>query len=86
MPVKERIGRFKLFVISRFSNLVSSGSSLLDASKGELVIQHWQARQIQIEVDPPQPVQVDGEMVADTPVRARVLPGALKVIVPKPAS
>ncbi|OGO28276.1 MAG: hypothetical protein A2W33_03100 [Chloroflexi bacterium RBG_16_52_11] len=66
-------------------NLASSGSSLLDADKGVPPIEHWQARQIAIEVDPPQPVQVDGEMVGDTPISAGVLPGALKVIVPKPA-
>jgi diacylglycerol kinase (ATP) len=66
-------------------NLVTSGAALLDANKSELLIEHWQARQITIEVDPPQPVQVDGEMVGDTPVSAELLPGALKVIVPKPA-
>jgi YegS/Rv2252/BmrU family lipid kinase len=64
-------------------NLVSSGAALLDADKRDLLIEHWQARQIRIEVDPPQPVQVDGEMVDDTPISAEVLPGALKVIVPK---
>jgi diacylglycerol kinase (ATP) len=66
-------------------NLVTSGAALLDASKSELLIEHWQARQIKIEVDPPQPVQVDGEMVGDTPISAEILPGALKVIVPKSA-
>ena len=66
-------------------NLTSSGSSLLDTDKEKPPIEHWQARQIAIEVDPPQPVQVDGEMVGDTPISAEVLPGALKVIVPKPA-
>jgi diacylglycerol kinase family enzyme len=40
--------------------------------------------QITIEVDPSQPVQVDGEMVEDTPVKSEILPGALTVIVPKP--
>jgi diacylglycerol kinase family enzyme len=66
------------------ANLISSGSALLDKDKRELLVEHWQARQITIEVDPPQPVQVDGEMVGDTPVSAEVMPGALKVIVPKP--
>ena len=65
------------------ANLISSGSALLDTDKRELLVEHWQARQISIVVDPPQPVQVDGEMVGDTPVSAEVLPGALKVIVPK---
>ena len=55
----------------------------LHTEKFEPIIHHWQARQIKIEVDPPQPVQVDGEMVGDTPVSAEILPGALKVMVPK---
>ena len=38
-------------------NLVSSGAALLDTSKSELLIEHWQARQIKIEVDPPQPAR-----------------------------
>lgn len=64
--------------------LISSGSSVLDTGTGELMIAHWQARKITVEVDPPQPVQVDGEMVGETPINAEVIPGALKVIVPKP--
>jgi YegS/Rv2252/BmrU family lipid kinase len=66
------------------SKIITSAPSLFDTNQGEPVIEHWQARQIVIEVDPPQPVQVDGEMVDDTPVSAELLPGALKVIVPKP--
>ncbi len=66
-------------------NVFSSGAALLEGDKSELFIEHWQARQIAIEVDPPQPVQVDGEMVGDTPISAEILPGALKVVVSKPA-
>ena len=65
------------------AKIISTGPSLFDTNQAEPVIEHWQARKIQIEVDPPQPVQVDGEMVDDTPVSADVLPAALKVIVPK---
>ncbi len=65
-------------------NMITSGTSG-QTDKSEVVIDHWQARQICIEVDPPQPVQLDGEMVGDTPVSVEVLPGALNVIVPKPA-
>jgi len=67
------------------SKMITTAPSLFDSTKAEPVIEHWQARQITIEVDPPQPVQVDGEMVDDTPISAEILPGALKVIVPKPA-
>jgi diacylglycerol kinase (ATP) len=54
----------------------------IDAFKRELSIQHWQAKQITVEADPPQPVTVDGEMVEDTPLTASILPGVLKVLVP----
>jgi len=64
-------------------NMITSGTSG-QTDKGEVVIEHWQASQIRIEVDPPQPVQVDGEMVDDTPISAGIMPGALKVLVPKP--
>lgn len=46
-------------------------------------IMHWQGREIAVESDPPQPVISDGESIGDTPVSARVLPGMLKVLVPK---
>jgi YegS/Rv2252/BmrU family lipid kinase len=44
---------------------------------------HWQARQICIESDPPQPVHIDGEMVGTTPVTIEILPRAIRVIVPR---
>jgi diacylglycerol kinase family enzyme len=44
---------------------------------------HWQARQIEITADPPQPVQVDGEMAGTTPVSIRVIPQALRVLTPE---
>lgn len=72
-----------LLGLKGLGNLVTSGAALLEADKRDLLIEHWQARRISIEVDPPQPVQIDGEMVDDTPITAEVLPGALNVIVPK---
>lgn len=41
---------------------------------------------IHLETDPPMPINVDGEVVAETPADFRVLPAALPVFVPKPAS
>lgn len=47
-------------------------------------LQHWQAKKVKVEADPPQHVQADGETLEVTPVIAEVVPGVLKVIVPKP--
>jgi YegS/Rv2252/BmrU family lipid kinase len=44
---------------------------------------HWQARQISIESDPPQPVHIDGEMVGTTPVSIDILPRAIRVLAPR---
>jgi len=44
---------------------------------------HWQARQICIESDPPQPVHIDGEMIGTTPVTIDILPRAIRVLVPR---
>jgi YegS/Rv2252/BmrU family lipid kinase len=39
-------------------------------------------QEIAIETDPPLPVQFDGDVSGETPVRIRMLPGALRVVVP----
>jgi diacylglycerol kinase family enzyme len=43
---------------------------------------HLQARTVEIETDRPLPTQIDGDVVGRTPLSARVLPGALRVLLP----
>jgi YegS/Rv2252/BmrU family lipid kinase len=43
---------------------------------------HWQAREITIEADPPQHVIGDGELWGETPVNLKVLPQAVRFVVP----
>jgi diacylglycerol kinase family enzyme len=40
------------------------------------------ARRIVIDADPPQPLQLDGEVWGTTPATIEVVPGAAQVIVP----
>jgi YegS/Rv2252/BmrU family lipid kinase len=42
--------------------------------------QFERAREVRVEADPPLPVHFDGDVVGTTPLVARVLPGALRVI------
>ena len=44
---------------------------------------HRQARRVRIETDPPQPVHIDGDLMAQTPLELVVRPGALRVLVPR---
>jgi diacylglycerol kinase (ATP) len=50
------------------------------ADLGEL--QHWQVKTAKIDITPPQTVQVDGDIVASTPVEVTCLERCLKVVVP----
>jgi YegS/Rv2252/BmrU family lipid kinase len=45
-------------------------------------LHYFSAREISVEADPPLPVQADGELIGETPFRAKIWPNALKVLVP----
>lgn len=47
-----------------------------------VIVQHWQGRVITVTADPPQAVAFGGEIVAQTPVTATILPGALRIVCP----
>ncbi len=47
---------------------------------------HWQVREANIAADPPQGITADGEVLGQTPVDVRVLPRAVKVIIPAGAT
>jgi len=40
-------------------------------------------KSVTVETDGPRPVQLDGEPCGDTPFTARIVPGAISVVVPK---
>lgn len=45
---------------------------------------HWQAQQITLRSTPVESIQCDGEMIGQTPMHIRVLPAAIKAVVPVP--
>lgn len=62
------------------SSWIAVGDQILGREPKPGAVKHWQGREISIECDPPQTVQVDGEIWDPTPVSARVLPGVLPVL------
>lgn len=64
-----------------FSSVYSIGASITDRQPDASTFQHWQARQVRIESDPPSIINGDGEIWGKTPVDIRILPGAVKVLV-----
>ena len=47
------------------------------------LVNHWQGRDISISVSPRQTVQCDGEILKEMPLHVKVIPGAIKVLVPE---
>jgi YegS/Rv2252/BmrU family lipid kinase len=62
--------------------VTSAFSSIAGRSPDPTKVQHWQARHITIETDPPLNVQVDGEMRGQTPITVEVIPAVVGVLTP----
>lgn len=79
-------GQLDAFILSQKpAALVSMAARLLNINIEELTraLNHHPVRDITIESDPPQTLQLDGEVMdIQTPVTLRVVPDALKVLVP----
>jgi YegS/Rv2252/BmrU family lipid kinase len=67
--------------MTSFSDLIGSVAGLTDSTTDN-GLPHWQVRQVSIDADPPQQVTADGEVLDSTPVDIRILPSAIRVIVP----
>jgi hypothetical protein len=55
-----------------------------EALQDEAAIFGGRFAEVAVDADPPQAVVVDGEVLGTTPLRARCLPRALRVLVPRP--
>jgi len=64
------------------SSWIAVGDQILGREPNPDAIKHWQGWEISIECDPPQTVQVDGEIWDPTPLTARVVPGVLSILTP----
>ena len=73
-------------VALRADSVVESAQAVFQVLTGRANGRVWwgRGRTIRIEVpgSPAEPVQLDGDVVGETPFEARILPGALKVLVP----
>jgi YegS/Rv2252/BmrU family lipid kinase len=63
-----------------FQSFVSVGKSVATSTPTQDTVHHWQAKEITITTDPPQSIQVDGEVGWETPVKIKVVPGAVRVL------
>jgi diacylglycerol kinase (ATP) len=63
-------------------SLLSVAASIVGANESAEPLQHWRGREISVQAEPRQVVQIDGEVLETETVTARVIPGAVQVIVP----
>jgi len=47
------------------------------------LVKHWQGKDISVSSNPKQAVQCDGEVLKTIPLHIKIIPGAIKVLVPK---
>ncbi len=47
------------------------------------LVEHWQGKDISIFASPKQAIQCDGEVLEKIPLHIKIIPGAIKVLVPK---
>jgi len=86
--VSVRDGLLDVFVLQQanLATLLSLTRDVLTQSEPtSTALQHWQGREITLLAEPSQTVQVDGEVLGQTPISAKVLPGAVRIIVPADA-
>jgi len=75
-----------VFQDANIGSLLAAAASAVTAgelAQAETLLQ-WQAREVIISAEPIQKVVVDGELIVPGPVTARILPNALRVVVPAP--
>ena len=73
-----------IFRDANVGSLLSAAANVVASGEMAQPLLHWQAREASIVADPPQTVAVDGELVEIDSVAVRVVPQAIRVVVPAP--
>ncbi len=71
-----------LMLNNRPEHIVSMAASVIQLDDFTTGLEHWTVREVKVESFPTQNVQGDGELFCETPIEARVVPGAVQILVP----
>lgn len=88
MPPHPREGLLDIFLVRKadLRSIISVAATVVGAGIDLEILPHWQARQVSIYTDTPQPVQADGEMLGRTPIFIKVASHFTSVIIPRTTS
>lgn len=64
------------------ASLLAVAASMMAGNEDAEPLLHWQGREIHVEAEPRQSVQLDGDMLGESPLAVRVVPRGLRVLVP----
>jgi diacylglycerol kinase family enzyme len=64
------------------ASLTALAAKVAGLPNSEEQLPHWQVREATIVADPPQGITADGEVLGQTPVSIKVLPHAVRIIIP----
>lgn len=67
-------------------SLLSLAAGVVMGAEVPAPLEHWQAREITVAADPSQSIEGDGEDIGQTPVEVKIIPRAVRIIVPKPGA
>ena len=73
-----------IFRDANVGSLLSAAANVVTSGEMAQPLLQWQAREITVVVDPPQTVAVDGELIEVDTVTVRIVPQAVRVVVPAP--
>lgn len=71
-----------VFQDANLSSLLAATANAVASGELAQPLLQWQGREVSIAVNPPQSVVVDGELVDVNAVNVKILPGAVRVVVP----
>lgn len=79
-------GMLDVIVIERADLLkLAANAAEIVAGQEARSVRHWRGATIKVASEPVQSVVIDGECSRETPVEATLIPGAIKIVVPKAA-
>jgi diacylglycerol kinase family enzyme len=66
--------------------ILNVAANVLRGNENPDLMPRWKGRDIHIVAEPAQNLQADGEIIGQSPVQVRAIPGAVRVLIPKPAA
>ncbi|HVU10706.1 MAG TPA: hypothetical protein VHD90_05480, partial [Phototrophicaceae bacterium] len=67
---------------TNISSLLAAAANAVTSGELAQPLLQWQAKEVSITADPPQPIVVDGELIEIDEIKVRIVPQAVRVVVP----